>query len=114
MPQDLAGLGNMLRNARTSAKLTLREVESRIGVSNAYVSQIEGAKVKQPAPQILHKLCELYGADYVDALEFAGYPVPNSRRAPATARFAARLGPTTRDEQAALLDYLDFIRTRRR
>lgn len=114
MPNDFEALGTMLRNARASAGLSLRAVEARVGVSNAYVSQLEGAKIKQPSPQILHKLCELYGADYQAALEFAGYPVPNSRSLPPNGRFAARLGPTTRHEQDALMDYLQFIRTRKR
>ncbi len=104
----------MLRNARNSVGLSLRDVEAKAGVSNAYVSQVEGAKIKQPSPQILHKLCELYGARYESALEFAGYPVPNARQMPADARFAARLGPTTRDEESALMEYLQFLRSRKR
>lgn len=114
MTADLEALGNMLRNARNSAGFSLRDVEARAGVSNAYVSQLEGAKIKQPSPQILHKLCELYGARYEAALEFAGYPVPQAGQMPANARFAARLGPTTPSEESALMEYLRFLRSRKR
>lgn len=114
MASDLTALGNLLRNARNSAGFSLRDVEARAGISNAYVSQLEGAKIKQPSPQILHKLCALYGAPYEAALEFAGYPVPNARPMAANARFAARLGPTTPREENALLEYLRFLRSRKR
>ncbi len=112
--EDLDALGAMLRDARNRLSLSLREVEAKTEVSNAYLSQLEGAKIKQPSPQILHKLCELYGVPYSIALEFVGYPVPDSSRTPAHARFAARLGKTTPDEEDALLEYLQFLRSRKR
>jgi transcriptional regulator with XRE-family HTH domain len=104
----------MLRDARNRLGLSLREVETKTEVSNAYLSQLEGAKIKQPSPQILHKLCELYRVSYPMALEFAGYPVPNPSRTSAHARFATRLGRTTPDEEEALLEYLQFLRSRKR
>ena len=104
----------MLRDARTALGLTLREVEAKGGISNAYLSQLEGAKIKQPSPQILHKLCELYACSYSLALELAGYPVPEETRTPARSRFAARIGNTTADEEEALVEYLQFLRSRKK
>ncbi len=105
----------MLRDARNQLGLSLREVETRTGVSNAYVSQLEGSRIKQPSPQILHKLCDLYGCSYTLALELAGYPLPSaSGRSPVNARFLARLGKTTPQEEQALVEYLEFLRSRRR
>lgn len=104
----------MLRDARTRLGLSLRDVEAKTQVSNAYLSQLEGAKIKQPSPQILHKLCELYETSYSTALEFVGYPVPNQKPMLANARFAARLGQTTPDEEDSLLEYLQFLRSRKR
>ncbi|MBI2924211.1 MAG: helix-turn-helix domain-containing protein [Verrucomicrobia bacterium] len=111
---NLKALGDTLREARNRLGLTLREVESKTEVSNAYLSQLEGGKIKQPSPAILHKLCELYGTSYAMALEFAGYPVPATSRLPANARFAARLGKTTPHEEEALMEYLQFLRSRKR
>jgi hypothetical protein len=48
------------------------------------------------------------------ALELAGYPVPKQSRTPVAARFAAKLGETTPDEEEALMQYLQFLRTRKR
>ena len=114
MKTDLKALGTMLRDARNALGLTLREVEAKVDISNAYLSQLEGAKIKQPSPHILHKLCQLYLCSYSLALEFAGYPVPAENRTSAPARFAARLGKTTPQEEDALLEYLQFLRSRKR
>ena len=114
MPLDLTSLGAFLRDARTRLGLTLRDVEAKIEISNAYLSQLEGGKIKQPSPQILHSLCEHYSIPYAVALELAGYPVPKRSRTPVAARFAAKLGETTPEEEEAIVQYLQFLRTRRR
>ena len=114
MNSDLNALATMLRDARSNLSLTLRDVETKTGISNAYLSQLEGAKIKQPSPHILHKLCERYGCSYSLALELAGYPVPAENRTPARTRFAARLGKTTPGEEEALVEYLQFLRSRKR
>lgn len=113
MQSDLKALGNFLRDARARHGFTLRDVEGEINVSNAYLSQLEGGKIKQPSPQILHRLCEHYGAPYSVALELTGYPVPKQSQTPVAARFAAKLGKTTPEEEQALLEYLQFLRRRR-
>ena len=110
----LQALATVLRDARNRHGLTLRDVEAKTGLSNAYLSQLEGAKIKQPSPLMLHKLCTLYDCSYPAALEFAGYPLPDARKAPANSRFMARLGKTTSEEESALLEYLQFLRSRKR
>jgi HTH-type transcriptional regulator, competence development regulator len=107
-------LAAIFRESRDRLGLTLREVEAKTGISNAYLSQLEGGKIKEPSPKTLHKLCELYGCSYSLALELAGYPVPTEQKLPVAARFAARIGKTTQDEEAALLEYLQFLRSRKR
>jgi transcriptional regulator with XRE-family HTH domain len=114
MSDDLQSLGTMLKDARKQLGLSLREVETKIEVSNAYVSQLEGGRIKQPSPQILHKLCDLYGCSYTLALQLTGYPIPSSSKGPpVNARFLARLGKTTPEEEKALVEYLEFLRSRR-
>ena len=114
MNGDLESLASLLRESRDRLGLTLREVEAKVDISNAYLSQLEGAKVKQPSPRVLHKLCTLYRCSYAAAMEMAGYPLPASQNTPANARFMARLGKTTPIEETALLEYLRFLRSRKR
>jgi transcriptional regulator with XRE-family HTH domain len=116
MSVEPTSLGIRLRAARERAGLTLREVEERTGVSNAYLSQIESGRIKEPSPRILHRLAELYGEPYSELLELAGYPVPDpqhGRRPGEPARHAhGRLGSVTREEETELLEYLKFMRAR--
>jgi transcriptional regulator with XRE-family HTH domain len=107
-------LGEFLKAAREGKGLTLRAVERETEVSNAYLSQLEGDKIQRPSPLKLHRLCELYEVSYPTALELAGYPVPdNSRVGVEHEGLAARIGPLTADEENELLQYLEFMRSRR-
>jgi transcriptional regulator with XRE-family HTH domain len=69
-------IADILRQARSTVGLTLRDVERETGISNAYISQLESGQVKQPSPQQLHKLAAVYQLDYGDLLETAGYVLP--------------------------------------
>ncbi len=108
-------LGLYLRSLRDARGLTLREVEDSTGVSNAFLSQLESGKVKQPSPTVLYKLAHAYEVPYEALMERAGYPVPrtatNANSQAASVVFD-RLGPITEDEEQALLDYLAFLRGR--
>jgi transcriptional regulator with XRE-family HTH domain len=96
----------------------LREVEERTGISNAYLSQIESGRIKEPSPRILHRLADLYGESYAELLELAGYPVPDReearRQGDSSSHAHGRLGSVTREEEAELLEYLKFMRARSR
>jgi len=107
-------LGEYLQAAREAKKLSLRAVEKATGVSNAYISQVESGKIKQPSPTILYKLSELYQIAYNDVLVLAGHPVPsddNSELNPS--RTLGRFGAITLEEEQELADYLAFLRARR-
>ena len=106
-------LGTFLRTARDQKQLSLRDVERATDISNAYLSQIEGNKIKQPSPNILHKLCEIYEVSYNDALQLAGFPVPTDD--PETGQrigLKPTIGPITEEEEKALIEYLAFLRSR--
>lgn len=107
-------LGDYLRAARQVGGLSLRQVEGRTGVSNAYLSQLEGGKIKRPAPAVLQKLCDLYGVSYITSLQLAGHPVPDAVQGEAPElSFARRIGVVSEDEADSLVEYLAFLRSRR-
>ena len=114
--EDKPRLGQYLRAMREAKGLSLRQVEGKSGISNAFVSQMESGKVKQPSPVILYKLADLYGVPYESLMELVGYPSPSAlttepRSASAVFR---RFGEITPTEEAELLDYLSFLRSRAR
>ena len=63
--------GTLLADARKRKRLTLRAVQDAIGISNAYLSQLETGKVQSPSPIVLHKLSELYGIPYATVMQEA-------------------------------------------
>ena len=107
--------GPYLKRLREAKGLSLREVEKATEVSNAYVSQLESEKIKQPSPIVLHKLARLYEVPYETLMEKVGYPVtaPSDVTAPGPAT-SHRLGNLSEDEETALLEYLAFIRKQRK
>jgi HTH-type transcriptional regulator, competence development regulator len=100
-------LGEFLKGHREVNGFTLRAVEQETGISNAYLSQLESDKIRQPSPVNLHKLCELYRVSYATAMELTGYPVPGGELLP-----SSRIGVISKDEEDALLEYLQFYRSR--
>jgi transcriptional regulator with XRE-family HTH domain len=112
MDNETPKLGGYLRSARDQRNLSLRAVERATGISNAYLSQIESGKIREPSPTVLHKLAELYSVPYADLMALAGYPDPGP--APTEKTTAdSRLGPMTPDEERAIREYLDFLRSKR-
>jgi HTH-type transcriptional regulator, competence development regulator len=113
-------MGNTLREtlrlARKLKGLTLREAEGRTGISNAYISQVETGKVKNPSPHKLRKLAEAYGIPYESLMQTAGYlPGPKSgppKRPSAiqTALMGARLTP---EEERKVSEFIEFLLSRR-
>jgi transcriptional regulator with XRE-family HTH domain len=107
-------LGEFLQKSREGKGLSLRAVEKVTGVSNAYLSQLESSKIKQPSPTILHKLSVLYEVSYNDLLTLAGYPVPDDVSGTSASRHSFdRFSDITNEEEQELADYLAFLRARR-
>jgi HTH-type transcriptional regulator, competence development regulator len=107
-------LGQFLKALRQDQDLTLRGVEELTGISNAYLSQLEGDKIKQPSPVVLHKLSKLYKSSYPTLLGLAGYPVPDTETVAEGSLLAARIGPVTTEEENEIVEYLGFLRSRRK
>src|ERR1700719_3113579 len=66
-------LPTILRNAREKSGLSLRGAEKIIGVSNAYLSQLENGKADNPSPALLQKLAAAYAIPADVLLTAAGY-----------------------------------------
>lgn len=103
-------LGKFLKKCREDLHLTLRDVEEKTDISNPYLSQLEGDKIKKPSPNVLNKLSELYKISYSQVMKLAGYPVPEIEE---TGKLYARIGETTKEEEDALVEYLEFLRAKR-
>lgn len=65
-------LGITLKAARKNLGLTLVQVENSLQISNAYLSQLENDKIKNPSANILYKLSKLYKIPLNDLLASAG------------------------------------------
>ena len=113
-----SAVGALLADLRSAKGLSLRQVEEATGraVSNAYLSQLEKGKIRQPSPSVLHRLAAVYAVPYEALMEKAGYLLPsdasNPRRRMRLAAFA--IDDLTAEEEEELLKYLAFIRSRRR
>jgi transcriptional regulator with XRE-family HTH domain len=125
---NLMSLGSYLRSLREAHRLTLRAVEDRTGVSNAYLSQLEMDKIRKPSPACLYKLSQCYGVSYEELMQKAGHPVPglsgqdnfqvgakqtSIKRRSGGASVLSSFDDLTPDEEEALLEYLAFLRSRR-
>lgn len=73
-------LATALRNARLKAGLSLRGAEKKIGVSNAYLSQLETGKAENPSVTLLRKLAKIYSVPADSLLIAAGYGPEKEQR----------------------------------
>ena len=65
--------GSYMRSLRKGRGLTLKQVECRAQVSNAYISQIERGVRKPPHPDILRRLAKTYDVEHRELLIASGY-----------------------------------------
>lgn len=99
--------------------MSLRDVEEATDkkISNAYLSQLENGKIIQPSPRILHALSQALKIDYEVLMKRAGYLLPTTKtttrgehvRAP---KFS--IDNLTAGEESQLLEYLTFLRTKKK
>lgn len=109
----MSNYGEYFKALRETLGLTLRDVEKKAEVSNAYLSQLESGKIKQPSPLTLHKLAEVYNVNYELLMEKVGYPVPKKSESQLD-KIGYRVGNVTKEEEMELLNYLKFMRERKR
>jgi transcriptional regulator with XRE-family HTH domain len=69
-------LGKILRRARLHRAYSLRDVERRVGVPNAHLSQIERGLIRKPDPAVVWRLADLFDLDYGLLVAWSGYGPP--------------------------------------
>lgn len=106
-------LGEVLKSRRNQLGLSLREVEKDLGISNAYLSQLENRRITRPSPSVLKKLSDFYNLSYVRLMKLSGHPVVSSKKRTVFFRTSRGLEEITKEEEKELLEYLRFLRLRR-
>ncbi len=119
-------LGDKLRQIRKLKGFSLREVESKTGISNAYLSQLERGSASNPSPKKLKSLAECYGIPYADLLSLAGYlPKDNEIQqglfaSSVDARSNTALGSAIKnaelseEEESLVAQYITFLKSQRK
>ena len=113
-------LGRHLKRVRKQRNLTLRAVEEKTGISNAYLSQVENSKINRPSPSVLLKLADCYSVSYVHLMELTGHPIPNLNSNNEKVKPSFRLSSgsflddLTDEEKKRVLEYIEFLRSRKR
>ena len=105
--------GKYLRDLRKERGFTLREVESKAKISNAYLSQLERGERNIPTVTVLSKLSKAYGVSLTNLAEkieeidrsvfLLNLPSPDSQ-------FVTRSYESLSEEnKAALMKFLQYL-----
>lgn len=112
-------LGAFIKKARQDVSMSLRDVEEATNkeISNGYLSQLESGKITKPSPHILYALSTALSVNYEALMLRAGYILPNARRTDGVkhgraATFA--IDNLTAEEEKQLLEYLTFLRGKKK
>ncbi len=90
--------------------MSLRAAESQTGISNSYLSQLEGGAISNPSPRHLWALAGCYSCSYAELMKLAGY-VPPPGTPPS--RLLAGLSELTDDEADRVAEFIELLRKTR-
>lgn len=112
-------LGAFIRKARQDAGMSLRTVEEATSkeVSNGYLSQLESGKIAQPSPRVLYAISRALSVEYEMLMQRAGYLLPTADRSMESKRNRTskfHIDNLTAEEESQLLEYLTFLRSKKR
>jgi transcriptional regulator with XRE-family HTH domain len=106
MQDEVQTLAGVIRKARMRARLSMRELARRSGLSAAQISRIEAGEVERPVAETLVRLAKALGRDAQLLLVFAGHI--RGARAQQLLRQAIEVLPEpSRAEYAPALSRLD-------
>jgi transcriptional regulator with XRE-family HTH domain len=109
----MKSLGQTLKESRELMSLTLRQVEDAVGISNAYLSQLENDKIRNPSAQVLYKLSNLYKVDMETLLIAAGIVIADPKAKIGILKEINAKTKLTHEEEQRLLEYLKFLRSKK-
>ena len=128
--EEFRDLADYLYYLRTLRDMSMRDVEEEARrlfkkgkikkdglVSYAYISNIESRRVSSPSPVILGTLALIFNVDHEMVLEKAGYLDKKRSKIEEDVAFTLMLKEVPRmtdDEKQSLLDYIDFVKSRRK
>ena len=106
--------GEFMRALRESRGLTLRQVEERGKISNAYLSQIERGERGSPNLKTLQKLAEAYGVSVTELVaaadqETTGAPVSAESSEPDVAFVSRGYEGLSKENRHLLTEFLQFL-----
>ena len=119
-------LGDRLRQIRKLKGLSLRGVEAKTGISNAYLSQLERGDAQNPSPKKLKSLADCYDIDYADLLKLAGYLSENNgvrqgllgstfdEKSSSALSSAIQSADLTDEEESLVAQYIVFLKSQRK
>ncbi len=114
----MATLGSELTRLRKLKGWSLRDVEDKTKkkVSNSYLYQLESDNVKQPSPNILYVLANVYEASYSELMRLAGFILPNANAKAARHQNSVAFNAMdlTEDEENKVLDFVEFLRLKKK
>lgn len=107
---ETLGIGGLIRRRREALGLSQTRLAALVGMSRAYLSQIEHGKTTLPSADVRRRLAAHVGLRHIDLLiaagEIAPDEVPGAGAAPAPeAAIAARLAALRPDDRASV-DYV--------
>ena len=128
--EEFRDLADYLYYLRTLRDMSMRDIEEEARrlfkkgkikkdglVSYAYISNIESRRVSSPSPVILGTLALIFNVDHEMVLEKAGYLDKKRSKIEEDVAFTLMLKEVPRmtdDEKQSLLDYIDFVKSRRK
>tara|TARA_R110002073_G_scaffold18880_6_gene69704 strand:- start:340 stop:681 length:342 start_codon:yes stop_codon:yes gene_type:complete len=113
----MTSLGSCLKSLRKSNNLTLKYIEDNLGISNAYLSQLENDKIKSPSIYLLTKLSNLYEVPLAEILEESGIVKrnkPTQEETQLNSRIAFSTEKMSKEEKEEVLEYLKFLKSKRK
>ncbi|WP_438316516.1 helix-turn-helix domain-containing protein [Sporosarcina sp. FA9] len=76
--KEISDYGKLQRKIRTDAKMSIRLLSEKSGVSHSYLSQVENGTRPAPSPDVLSKIAIALNYDYFSLLRTAGHMTVNT------------------------------------
>lgn len=109
-------LGAELAAARSSKRLSLRNVAREAEISPAYLQKLEADKVESPSPRVLQRLAEALEVSYTRLMARAGYTAPRNQEDNGVGSLQRKLATTglSDAEERAVAAFIDHLVQQRR